>query len=168
MTFLTAETTAVLALRTADAETRLWNKVIQKLLERVPGYKYFQRVNAPKYFDRSESNVTAYLGIIFATDTGYQNRWSTSTSNISEVCLNLNWWTNAGFFDFKFPIMIWNQASDETSNKAWWYGGGVALKDMILVTFSRCGSAFGYLAHSELNAEGLNYWPQYLRKLWHP
>lgn len=51
--------------------------------------------------------------------------------------------------------MVWNQGSEETSDNSWWYGGGLALKDIIVVTFNRRDDAFGYLAHPELNAEGL-------------
>lgn len=51
--------------------------------------------------------------------------------------------------------MVWNQGSEETSDNPWWYGGGLALKDVVVVTFNRRDDAFGYLAHPELNAEGL-------------
>lgn len=169
---------ALLALGTSLAEAQLWDKVIQTSLGPVQGYKYFNESTLEKFFDISESNVTAYLGIPFAADTGYQNRWkapqprtpwnetlhatewgyacpSQSATNISEDCLNLNLWTNAGSSDAKLPVMVWNQGSDETSNQAWWYGGGMALKDVILITFNRRDDAFGYLAHPELNAEGL-------------
>ncbi|KAJ5280161.1 hypothetical protein N7478_005533 [Penicillium angulare] len=169
---------AALALGAAVAEAQLWDKVIDTSLGPVKGYKYFNQTTLETYFNRSESNVTAYLGIPFAADTGYQNRWkppqprepwtetydatewgyacpSGSTSNISEDCLNLNLWTNAGSSDAKLPVMLWNQGSDETSNDNWWYGGGMALKDVILVSFNRRDDAFGYLSHPDLNAEGL-------------
>jgi carboxylesterase 2 len=51
--------------------------------------------------------------------------------------------------------MVWNQGSDETSNAAMWYGGGMALKDVVIVTFNRRDDAFGFLAHPDLNAESL-------------
>ncbi|QKX55476.1 uncharacterized protein TRUGW13939_02569 [Talaromyces rugulosus] len=138
---------------------------------------YFNESTLETYFGLSESNVTAYLGIPFAADTGYQNRWkppqprqpwnetlnattfgpacpSSSDTYISEDCLSLNIWTNAGSVDAKLPVMVWNQGSDETSDNTWWYGGGMALKDVILITFNRRDDAFGYLAHPELNSEG--------------
>lgn len=43
--------------------------------------------------------------------------------------------------------MLWNQGSEETSDDTWWYGGGFALKDVILISFNRRDDAFGYLAH---------------------
>ncbi|KAJ5947449.1 carboxylesterase [Penicillium verhagenii] len=169
---------AALALGAAVAEAQLWDKVIQTSLGPVKGYKYFNESTLETYFNRSESNVTAYLGIPFAADTGYQNRWkppqpreswnetydatswghpcpSNGVDNISEDCLNLNVWTNAGTADAKHPVILWNQGSDETSNDAWWYGGGMALKDVILITFNRRDDVFGYLSHADLNAEGL-------------
>jgi carboxylesterase 2 len=51
--------------------------------------------------------------------------------------------------------MVWNQGSEETSDNPWWYGGGLALKDIVVVTFNRRDDVFGYLAHPELNDEGL-------------
>lgn len=166
-----------LGLATA-ASAQLWDQVIKTSLGPVKGYKYFNQTTLETYFNRSESNVTAYLGIPFAADTGYQNRWKPpqprepwnttlnattwgpacptgGNSYISEDCLSLNLWTNAGTADDKLPVMVWNQGSDETSDNTWWYGGGMALHDVILITFNRRDDAFGYLAHPELNAEGL-------------
>lgn len=178
MQFINLNTITLLALRTCVAKAQLWDKVVQTSLGPVQGYKYFNESTLENYFGITESNVTAYLGIPFAADTGYKNRWkppqprepwnetfhatewgyacpSNSASNISEDCLNLNIWTNAGSSKAKLPVMVWNQGSDETSNTAWWYGGGMALKDVILITFNRRDDVFGYLAHPELNAEGL-------------
>lgn len=166
-----------LATGAAVAQAQLWDKVIETNYGPVQGYKYFNESTLEKYFEISESNVTAFLGIPFAADTGYQNRWkppqprekwnttykatswgqpcpSNGVDNISEDCLNLNIWTNAGTPDAKLPVMVWNQGSDETSDNTWWYGGGMALKDVILITFNRRDDAFGYLAHPELNEEG--------------
>ena len=50
-------------------------------------------------------------------------------------------------------MLVWNQGSEETSDNTWWYGGGLALKGVVTVTFNRRDDAFGYLAHPELNAE---------------
>ncbi|RAH47707.1 carboxylesterase/lipase family protein [Aspergillus brunneoviolaceus CBS 621.78] len=162
----------------AVAQAQLWDEVIQTTYGPVQGYKYFNESTLETYFGISESNVTAYLGIPYAADTGYQNRWKPpqpreswnttlqatafgpacptgDTSYISEDCLSLNIWTNAGTADAKLPVMVWNQGSDETSDNPWYYGGGMALKDVILISFNRRDDAFGYLAHPELNAEGL-------------
>ncbi|PWY93100.1 carboxylesterase [Aspergillus sclerotioniger CBS 115572] len=170
---------ASVALGAAVAQAQLWDQVIQTSYGPVKGYKYFTNETAlEKYFGTSESNVTAFLGIPFAADTGYQNRWkapqprepwnetlnatsfgpacpSNYATEISEDCLSLNIWTNAGSADAKLPVMVWNQGSDETSDDAWWYGGGMAMKDVILISFNRRDDAFGYLATPELNAEGL-------------
>lgn len=168
---------ASLAVAATVAQAQLWDKVIETSYGPVQGYQYFNESTLEKFFNISESNVTAFLGIPFAADTGYQNRWkapqprerwnqtlkatafgpacpSADASNISEDCLSLNIWTNAGTVDAKLPVMVWNQGSDETSDKNWWYGGGMALKDVILITFNRRDDAFGYLAHPELNEEG--------------
>ncbi|KAL5356308.1 Alpha/Beta hydrolase protein [Aspergillus floccosus] len=167
---------AIVAL-VAGAHAQLWDKVIQTSYGPVQGFKYFNESTLERYFGVSESNVTAFLGVPFAADTGYQNRWkppqprepwnetlmatefgpacpSNSAPYISEDCLSLNLWTNAGSANAKLPVMVWNQGSDETSDVAWWYGGGMALKDVILITFNRRDDAFGYLAHPELNEEG--------------
>lgn len=157
---------ASLAVTAAFAQAQLWDQTIQTNYGPVQGFKYFNESTLEKYFGVSESNVTAFLGIPFAADTGYQNRWkppqprepwnetlkatdfgpacpSNYASNISEDCLSLNLWTNAASADAKLPVMVWNQGSDETSNDAWWYGGGMALKDVILITFNRRDDAFG-------------------------
>lgn len=168
---------ASLAVVATFAQAQLWDEVIETSYGPVQGYQYFNQSTLEKFFGISESNVTAFLGVPFAADTGYQNRWkppqprerwnqtlkatafgpacpSNDASNISEDCLSLNIWTNAGTPDAKRPVMVWNQGSDETSDNNWWYGGGMALKDVILITFNRRDDAFGYLAHPELNEEG--------------
>lgn len=146
-----------LALGAATAQAQLWDKAIETSYGPVEGFQYFNQSTLEKYFGVSKSNVSAFLGIPFAADTGYQKRWnspqprerwnhtlkatefgptcpSRNASNISEDCLSLNLWANAGSADAKLPVMVWNQGSDETSNVAWWYGGGMALKDVILIT----------------------------------
>ncbi|RAH43577.1 carboxylesterase/lipase family protein [Aspergillus brunneoviolaceus CBS 621.78] len=169
---------ASLALGASFVHAQLWDEVIQTSYGPVQGFQYFNQSTLEKYFGVSESNVTAFLGVPFAADTGYENRWkapqprtpwnetlqatafgpacpSQYATDISEDCLSLNLWTNAGSASDKLPVMVWNQGSDETSDDAWWYGGGMALKDVILITFNRRDDAFGYLAHPELNEEGL-------------
>jgi carboxylesterase 2 len=174
---LLTKTLASLVLGAAVAQAQLWDKVIQTSYGPVEGYEYFNQSTLDKYFGGAESNVAAFLGIPFAADTGYQNRWrapqprepwnetlkatdfgpacpTSANSYISEDCLSLNIWTNAKTADSKLPVMVWNQGSDETSDNTWWYGGGMALKDVILVSFNRRDDAFGYLATPELNEEG--------------
>ncbi|KAJ4363147.1 hypothetical protein N0V83_010267 [Neocucurbitaria cava] len=165
-------------------EAQLYDSVIQTSYGPVQGYKYFDNTTLSTYFNSTpptNNNVAAFLGIPYAASTGYQNRWKApqprepwnSTlqadtfgpacpqsardypNDYSEDCLSLNIWTNAVSKDAGLPVLVWNQGSDESSNKTWWYGGGMALKDVILVTFNRRDDAFGYLAHPELNAEGL-------------
>ncbi|EHA19581.1 carboxylesterase [Aspergillus niger ATCC 1015] len=168
---------AALALTVVSAQAQLWNQTIQTSYGPVKGFQYFDQTTLETYFNVSESNVTAFLGIPYAADTSYGNRWkppqprqswnktfdavefgytcpTAMSSNSSEDCLNLNIWTNAGSPDARLPVMVWNQGSDLSSDIPYWYGGGMALKDVILVSFNRRDDAFGYLAHPELNKEG--------------
>ena len=160
-------------------QAQLYDKVIQTEYGAVQGFKYFNETTLQTYFNSSTSNVAAFLGIPYAADTGYQNRWKApqprerwnetylandfgpgcpssarDSPNYSEDCLSLNIWTNAVTANASLPVLVWNQGSDETSNNTWWYGGGMALKDIIVITFNRRDDAFGYLAHPDLNAEG--------------
>ncbi|KAF2703717.1 putative carboxylesterase [Pleomassaria siparia CBS 279.74] len=172
---------AVLAVNAfiSPTQAQLFDKVIQTQYGPVQGFSYFDTTTLQTYFNVSTSNVAAFLGIPFAADTGYQNRWkapqpreswndtllandfgpscpsSLGTQNYSEDCLSLNIWTNAVTANASLPVLVWNQGSEEASNNTWWYGGGMALKDVIVVTFNRRDDVFGYLAHPELNAEGL-------------
>lgn len=164
----------------APAQAQLYNKTIQTTLGPVQGFKYFTNQTAlESWFGVSDSNVAAFLGIPFAADTGYENRWrapqprapwnetlvadafgapcpSRGVAGYSEDCLNLNVWTSANASSDRLPVIVWNQGSDETSDDAWWMGGGMAQgHDVILVTFNRRDDAFGYLAHPDLNAEAL-------------
>lgn len=170
-----------LSLLFSSVQAQLYDKVIQTQYGPVQGFEYFDETTLQRYFNGSISNVAAFLGVPFAADTGYQNRWKApqprevwnetfiasdfgpqcppsagrGSLTYSEDCLSLNIWTNAKNANASLPVLVWNQGSDETSNNTWWYGGGMALKDVIVVTFNRRDDAFGYLAHSELNAEGL-------------
>lgn len=163
----------------APTQAQLYDKVIQTTYGPVQGFKYFNQTELNTYFDTNTSTVAAFLGIPFAADTAYQNRWkapqpreswnktliadsfgppcpSSSNSGYSEDCLSLNIWTSAKSATDKLPVIVWNQGSDETSDNAWWYGGGMAQQhDVILVSFNRRDDAFGYLAHPDLNAESL-------------
>ncbi|KAJ5715768.1 carboxylesterase [Penicillium malachiteum] len=173
-----AKSLCVLALGAAVAQAQLWGQTIETSYGPVEGFQYFNESTLKEYFpNTSHSNVAAFLGIPFAADTGFQNRWkapqprqpwketlnatefgyacpSKYRTKISEDCLNLNIWTNAQNADAKLPVMVWSQGSDATSDDSSWYGGGMALKDVIVITFNRRDDAFGYLAHPELNREG--------------
>jgi carboxylesterase 2 len=108
----------------------------------------------------SVSNVAAYLGIHLAANTGYQNRWKAPQSrepwngtfsatdfgpachpaargqrSYSENCLSLNIWTNAVIPNVSLPVLVWNQGTDEASKNTRWYRGGMALKDIVVLTF---------------------------------
>ncbi|CCD45246.1 similar to prolyl oligopeptidase [Botrytis cinerea T4] len=158
---VTLASSALLAATPTNAQ--LYNKTIQTTLGPVQGYKYFTPNISEEYFGVSSSNVAAFLGIPYAADTGYENRWkpaqprepwnetlqatsfgpacptSSATGYVSEDCLSLNIWTNANSSSDKLPVLLWNQGSEEESDNSWWYGGGMA----------------SYLATPELNAEGL-------------
>ncbi|KAF2634241.1 alpha/beta-hydrolase [Massarina eburnea CBS 473.64] len=165
---------------------QLYKKVVQTQYGPVQGFQYFDSSTLSAYFNTSTSNtsscnVAAFLGIPYAADTSYQNRWKApqpreswnstlnatafgpqcpssagfSASSYSEDCLSLNLWTNAATANASLPVLVWNQGSEETSDNTWWYGGGMALKDIIVITFNRRDDAFGYLAHPDLNAESL-------------
>jgi carboxylesterase 2 len=159
------------------SHAQLYDQIIQTTYGPVQGYQYFNQSQLETYFNRSTSYVAAFLGIPYAADTAYENRWKapqprepwnetlnastfgpacpvTHANSYSEDCLSLNIWTNAATANASHPVLLWNQGSDESSDNTWWYGGGMALKDIIVVTFNRRDDAFGYLAHPELNAEG--------------
>lgn len=181
--FLSLPALLVLPLAT---QAQLWNKTIETTYGPVQGFEYFNRSTLETYFNTSTSNVTAFLGVPYAADTGYENRWkppqprarwnetlhatdfgnicptgdagfgngTPTPGNVSEDCLTLNIWTSAADAGAKLPVMVWNQGSGETSNNSWWHGGGMAMKDVILISFNRRDYAFGFLAHPELNQEG--------------
>ncbi|KAH6894521.1 putative carboxylesterase [Thelonectria olida] len=167
----------LLAGAAVPAQAQLYDKTIKTTLGPVKGFKYFDTETTEKYWNLSSDHVAAFLGIPYAADTGYQNRWkppqprepwnstflakdfgppcpTLSANEYSEDCLSLNIWTNANSSTDKLPVLVWNQGSEETSNVTWWYGGGMALKDVVTVTFNRRDDVLGYLAHPELNAEG--------------
>ncbi|KAL4995179.1 Alpha/Beta hydrolase protein [Aspergillus recurvatus] len=160
------------------AHAQLYDKIIQTEYGPVQGFKYFNEstLEANWGTSLSGSNVAAFLSIPFAADTSYQNRWkppqprepwnetliadtwgpgcpSSYATDYSEDCLTVNIWTGANSSSDKLPVMIYNQGSDEPSNSAVYYGGGVARKGVVAVTFNRRDDVFGYLAHPELNAE---------------
>lgn len=64
-----------LSLLSSPSQAYLYNQTIQTEYGPVQGFKYFNQSTVEKFFNRSDSNVAAFLGIPFAADTGYQNRW---------------------------------------------------------------------------------------------
>lgn len=140
---------ALLAIAAAPVQAQLYDKTIQTTLGPVKGFKYFDTETTEKYWNVSSDTVAAFLGIPYAADTGYENRWkppqprdpwnttfladefgapcpSSASSGYSEDCLSLNIWTSANSSSDKLPVLVWNQGSEETSNVTWWYGGGMA------------------------------------------
>ena len=90
-------------------------------------------------------------------DDIYTREWHVDSQvPMSEDCLQLNIWTNAGSPDDKLPVMVWL------------YGGGlmvgypsememdgerIARRGVILVSVNYRVNVFGFLAHPELTAE---------------
>jgi carboxylesterase 2 len=170
---------ALLALTaSAPAHAQLYNKVIETTYGPVQGYKYFNESTIQANWNVSESNVAAFLSIPYAADTSYENRWkppqprepwnetlvadtwgpgcpTSYGTEYSEDCLTVNIWTGANSSDEKLPVLVYNQGSDEPSNDPAYYGGGLARRGLVVVTFNRRDDVFGYLAHPELNAESV-------------
>ncbi|OJJ33562.1 hypothetical protein ASPWEDRAFT_174964 [Aspergillus wentii DTO 134E9] len=146
----------------------------------VQGFKYFNSSISQKYLNLSDSHVAAFLGVPYAADTSYQNRWKPaqprqpwngtlkayefgpacpiahqreSGFNISEDCLSVNIWTPANSSSDRLPVMVWNYGSGETSAEAIYNGGGLATKDVVVVSYNYRDAAFGFLAHPTLNKE---------------
>lgn len=178
LTFRAGTTLLTLAAAFSSCHAQLYNKTIFTESGPVQGIKYFNQTTLEHSFNISDSNVAAFLGIPYAADTGYQNRWkpakprdpwnetlvadsfglpcpSSGLSEMSEDCLSVNIWTGANTTNDKLPVMVWNQGSDETSNSWLYYGGGLAMKGVVVVTFNRRDDVYGYLAHPELNVESL-------------
>lgn len=181
MVFMPCSGATLLALAAAfssSCNAQLYNKTIVTEYGPVQGFKYFNQTTLQRFFNRSDSNVAAFLGIPFAADTGYENRWkppqprtpwndtfiadsfgipcpNTAVSEYSEDCLSVNIWTGANTPSDKLPVLVYNQGSGQTSNDWNYYGGGFAMKGAVVVTFNRRDNVYGFLAHPELNAESL-------------
>lgn len=168
---------ALLALVSA-VNAQLHDQVIDTEYGPVKGFKYFNESTLDENWGVKESNVAAFLGIPFAASTAYENRWkppkprapwnetfmatafgpecpSNYASYISEDCLSVNIWSAANSSDDKLPVIVYNQGTGEPSNSGVYYGGGLARKGLVVVTFNRRDEGFGFLAHPELNAESL-------------
>ncbi|KAL3493284.1 Alpha/Beta hydrolase protein [Aspergillus germanicus] len=177
MARLTWQTLLALA-ASAPAHAQLYNKVIQTTYGPVQGFKYFNESTLQANWNVSSSNVAAFLSIPYAADTSYENRWkppqpreawnetlvadtwgpgcpTSYGTDYSEDCLSVNIWTGANSSADKLPVLVYNQGSDEPSNDPAYYGGGLARRGLVVVTFNRRDDVFGYLAHPELNAESL-------------
>jgi hypothetical protein len=59
----------------SPSQTQLYNKTIPTEYGPVQGFKYFNQSVLEEFFNISDSNVAAFLGIPFAASTAYQNRW---------------------------------------------------------------------------------------------
>lgn len=179
MLFFTSRTGAALlalAATVLPGHAHLYNKTIMTESGPVQRFKYFNQTTLERFFNTSDSNVSAFLGIPYAADTGYENRWkapkprepwndtfiadsfglpcpSSWVSEMSEDCLSVNIWTPANSSADKLPVMVWSQGSGETSSNWDFYGGGLAMKDVVVVTFNRRDAVYGFLAHPDLNAE---------------
>ncbi|KAL4927019.1 carboxylesterase/lipase family protein [Aspergillus undulatus] len=176
-TFLTWSGLALaLSAAVIPAHAQLYDTVIQTEYGPVQGFKYFNQSTLERNWGVSESNVAAFLSIPFAADTAYENRWkapqprepwnetyvadtwgpgcpTSYATDYSEDCLSVNIWTGANSSSDKLPVFIYNQGSDQPSNDPTYYGGGLARKGLVAVTFNRRDDVLGYLAHPELNAE---------------
>jgi carboxylesterase 2 len=61
-----------MALVALPVQAQLYNKTIQTTYGPVMGYKYFNESTLRTYWNISNSNVAAFLGIPYAADTGYE------------------------------------------------------------------------------------------------
>lgn len=120
----------------APAHAQLYNKTIQTTYGPVQGFNYFNQSVLQEFFpDTNSSTVAAFLGIPYAADTAYQNRWKPpqpreswnetlvadafgdacpgplSGTLYSEDCLSVNIWTSANSSDAALPVIVWNQVS---------------------------------------------------------
>lgn len=158
----------------------LYDTPIKTEYGNVQGFKYFNSSTTQKYFNLPDSDIAAFLGVPYAADTGYQNRWkpaqprepwngtlmatefgpscpishqASSGYTISEDCLRVNIWTPATSPNASLPVLVWNYGSWETSTEPLYDGGGLATKDVVVVTYNYRDAAFGFLTHPDLNAE---------------
>lgn len=61
-----------MALGALPVQAQLYNKTIQTTYGPVRGFKYFNESTLQTYWNISSSSVTAFLGIPYAADTGYE------------------------------------------------------------------------------------------------
>ncbi|PLB47560.1 alpha/beta-hydrolase [Aspergillus steynii IBT 23096] len=168
-----------LGILTSQSSAVLYNTPVDTEYGKVQGCKYFNSSTSQKYFNLPDSHIAAFLGIPYAADTAYQNRWKPAqrrqpwnstlkahefgpscptshqaiTYNISEDCLRVNVWTPANSSADGLPVLVWSYGSGETSTEPRYDGGGLATKDVVVVTYNYRDAAFGFLAHPSLNEE---------------
>ncbi|KAF9631933.1 carboxylesterase [Lasiodiplodia theobromae] len=171
---------AVLGLGPGQSFAALYDTPIKTEYGTVQGFKYFNSSTTGKYFGLPDSDVAAFLGVPYAADTSYQNRWKPAQPRepwngtlmatefgpscpislqpamgytISEDCLRVNIWTPATSSNASLPVFVWNYGSWQTSTDPLYDGGGLVTKDVVVVTYNYRDAAFGFLAHPDLNAE---------------
>ncbi|KAK1147782.1 hypothetical protein N8T08_000295 [Aspergillus melleus] len=163
----------------SQSSAALYHTPVDTEYGKVQGFKYFNSSITQKYFNLSDSHISAFLGIPYAANTAFQNRWKpaqrrerwngilhayefgpacpiahqATTYNISEDCLSVNIWTPANSSSDSLPVLVWNYGSGETSAEPRYDGGGLATKDVVVVTYNYRDAAFGFLAHPTLNEE---------------
>jgi carboxylesterase 2 len=146
----------------------LWQQTIPTEYGLVRGYPAFNQTDIP---------VTAWKGLPFAATTGGENRWrapqrrerwngtlsahdfgyacpdSQQEYAVDEDCLSVNVWSNANSMDAGLPVFIWVYGGECTSAQPLFDGGGLAQKDVVVVTINYRANAFAWLAHPELAEE---------------
>ncbi|GAQ40591.1 hypothetical protein AtubIFM55763_007417 [Aspergillus tubingensis] len=146
----------------------LWNTVIPTEYGAVRGFPAF---------NTTDIAVTAWKGVPYAADTGGENRFrppqprprwngtldakdfgyacpdSQQTYTVDEDCLSVNIWTNANSTDAGLPVFMWIYGGECTSAQPLFDGGGLAQKDVVVVTINYRAGAFAWLAHPELAEE---------------
>lgn len=178
--FIQLSLVAALGLGPGQSFAALYDTPIKTEYGTVQGFKYFNSSTTQKYFGLPDSDVAAFLGVPYAADTSYQNRWKPAQPrepwngtlmatefgpscpislqpsmgySISEDCLRVNIWTPATSSNASLPVFVWNYGSWQTSTDPLYDGGGLATKDVVVVTYNYRDAAFGFLAHPDLNAE---------------
>lgn len=130
-------------------------------------------------------SVTVWRGIPLAATTGAENRWKppqprapwnttyiadtfgsgcpagTSPTGAADTvydedCLNLNIWSAANSTAEKRPVMIWSYPAGANSAWSMFDGGGLALKDIVVVNYNYRTGPYGWLALPELWEESGN------------
>ncbi|KAF2755918.1 alpha/beta-hydrolase [Pseudovirgaria hyperparasitica] len=169
-------TSAILFLQ-QTVSAALYNQVVSTEYGPVQGFQYF---NNSANLSNPSGNVAAFLGVPYAADTSYENRWREAQPRepwndtlhaiafgpacpiasqaqagftLSEDCLSVNIWTNAKSSADRLPVFLWSYGSGETSGEALYDGGGLATQDVVVVTYNYRDAAFGFLAHPDLSAE---------------